>query len=65
MRRIVEGLRLQTTVDGIDLGVQYVLKRAPRRSAKHGKPVTVPSEMAGRALRVTLGELSSYQSTHD
>lgn len=49
---------LETTVEGVDLGCSYPLG-APKRSATTRRLVTMPSEMASKALRVTLGELSS------
>ena len=54
----LSGLPRQTTVEGIDLGCSYPSTGAPKRSASRRRPVTMPSEMAGRALRVPLGELS-------
>ena len=55
----LQGLLVQTTVEGIDLGCSYPSSGAPKRSARLRRLVTAPSEMASIALRVTLGELSS------
>lgn len=64
MVRIQNGLRQQTTVEGVDLGCSHGSCRAPKRSASTRRPVTVPSEMAGKALRVSLAELSSRGDNH-
>ncbi len=55
-----DGLLRETTVEGVDLGCSYPLG-APKRSATTRRLVTMPSEMASTALRVTLGELSSIR----
>lgn len=61
MKRI-QGRSEATSVDGVDLGCSYVLQaRAPRRSASTRWPETEPSELSGKALRVTLAELSSLK----
>lgn len=50
----------RTTVEGVDLDSSYPSRGSIRTTRPDCRPVTVPSEMAGKALRVTLAELSSF-----
>lgn len=60
MKRVRSRGRMQMTlVDGIDLGCSYVPRASARTIQLRRWLATCPSEMASKALRVTLAELSS------
>lgn len=65
MLRISARLLLhQSAQGGVDPGCSHPTSGAPERHGQHLRPVTMPSEMAGKALRVTLGELSSQHQSN-